>query len=383
MSIHLIWVVSFGTSNNSQLFFCSTDLDLTGRSELGGLIGYATDTEIHDSYSLGRITGISTGYKWDYSASGGYTGSYIDYSVTNYASQNVGGLVGQSKSTKITSSFFVGSVQYVEEEGASYESSGFNEYDGNYTETITGNYDPSGPGWVDPYYMYGGLVGNADNESNASSSFSNIDQLGSYTYSGTLDNYVEESGLRSQSTYTDAGWDFDKIWHISDGDYPILKWRQSSNNPPTDLNSTTVLAFSENQPVGTIVGEFNATDPEGGAVTYHFVNGENNNSLFTLDTNGVLKTATTFDYENNASSYTITIKAKDELNASIEGNFTVTLENVNEPSSGSVSISGTARVGETLSATDSLSDPDGMSGLTYQWFGMVSPSSQVAPSRME
>ena len=53
--------------------------------------------------------------------------------------------------------------------------------------------------------------------------------------------------------------------------------------------------------------------------------GENNNSLFTLQTNGTLKTATTFDYESNASTYTITVKAKDELNATLEGNFTVTL----------------------------------------------------------
>ena len=99
------------------------------------------------------------------------------------------------------------------------------------------------------------------------------------------------------------------------------------NKAPTDLNSTTVLAFSENQPVGTVIGEFNATDPEGGAITYHFVNGENNNSLFTLDTNGTLKTATTFDYETNASTYTITVLAKDELNATTEGNFTVHLTN--------------------------------------------------------
>jgi hypothetical protein len=54
------------------------------------------------------------------------------------------------------------------------------------------------------------------------------------------------------------------------------------------------------------------------------------NSLFNLDTNGTLKTATTFDYESNASIYTITVLAKDELNATTEGNFTVTLLNVVE-----------------------------------------------------
>jgi hypothetical protein len=54
------------------------------------------------------------------------------------------------------------------------------------------------------------------------------------------------------------------------------------------------------------------------------------NSLFNLDTNGTLKTATTFDYESNASIYTITVLAKDDLNATTEGNFTVTLLNVVE-----------------------------------------------------
>ena len=83
--------------------------------------------------------------------------------------------------------------------------------------------------------------------------------------------------------------------------------------------------------MGTVIGEFNATDPDGDAITYHFVNGDNNNSLFTLDTNGTLKTASTFDYESNASSYTITVQAKDELNATTEGNFTVRLLNKNEP----------------------------------------------------
>ena len=65
---------------------------------------------------------------------------------------------------------------------------------------------------------------------------------------------------------------------------------QYTNKPPTDLNSTSQLTIAENQPVGTVIGEFNATDSEGGAISYHFINGENNNSLFTLDTNGTLKT---------------------------------------------------------------------------------------------
>ena len=55
-----------------------------------------------------------------------------------------------------------------------------------------------------------------------------------------------------------------------------------------------------------------------------------NDGLFSLDQNGTLKSATTFDYENNASSYIITVLAKDELNGITEGNFTITLQNVVE-----------------------------------------------------
>ena len=105
--------------------------------------------------------------------------------------------------------------------------------------------------------------------------------------------------------------------------------------PPSDLNVTAPLTIAENQSIGTVVGEFNATDPDAGAsLTYHLVSGagDTDNSLFTLDTNGTLKTATTFDYESNASTYSIRVQAKDEFNATTEGNFTVTLTDAYEPS---------------------------------------------------
>ena len=99
------------------------------------------------------------------------------------------------------------------------------------------------------------------------------------------------------------------------------------NTSPSNLAAGS-LTITENQPIGTVVGEFNATDPDAGAtLTYHFANGvgDGNNSLFTLDANGTLKTAVVFDYETNASTYSIRVQAKDEFNASVEGNFTVTL----------------------------------------------------------
>ena len=78
------------------------------------------------------------------------------------------------------------------------------------------------------------------------------------------------------------------------------------------------------------MGGFNATDPEGGEITYSLVDEEYNNRLFTLDANGTLRTAVTFDYETNATTYLIRVQAMDELNATVEGNFTVQVTDVYE-----------------------------------------------------
>ena len=43
-----------------------------------------------------------------------------------------------------------------------------------------------------------------------------------------------------------------------------------TNKAPTDLNSTAPLTVAENQPVGAIVGEFNATDPDGHAIEFSY-----------------------------------------------------------------------------------------------------------------
>ena len=101
----------------------------------------------------------------------------------------------------------------------------------------------------------------------------------------------------------------------------------SLNQVPTGLTTLSDLSLLENQSIGTVVGEFNATDPDATSLTYSLVSGagDGNNSLFSLEANGTLKSAVTFDYEGNASSYSIRVEVKDDQNATLEGNFTVSL----------------------------------------------------------
>ena len=127
--------------------------------------------------------------------------------------------------------------------------------------------------------------------------------------------------------------------HASDGalhDEQTITVNLTNVNDAPDALFLSNFLVTENQSVGSLIGLFSASDEDGlsdlQSMNFQLVNGsgENNNSLFTLDTNGTLKNATVFDYESNASSYTISVQAKDELNAFIEGNFTVTLVNVVE-----------------------------------------------------
>ena len=103
-----------------------------------------------------------------------------------------------------------------------------------------------------------------------------------------------------------------------------------ANAPPADLNATAPLAIAENQPAGTIVGELNATDPDANAtLTFTLVDGSNANHLFTIDGNGTLRTAAVFDFETNAT-FTIRAKVRDQYNAHVKKNFSVTVTNVVE-----------------------------------------------------
>ena len=84
------------------------------------------------------------------------------------------------------------------------------------------------------------------------------------------------------------------------------------NAAPVNL-SLSNMQINENQAIGSTVGQFSATDPDGDTITFQLVNGvgDSENSLFSLETNGILKTAVVFDYENNATNYSIRVRASD------------------------------------------------------------------------
>ncbi|RXJ86179.1 GLUG motif-containing protein [Arcobacter sp. CECT 8985] len=208
------YVGLFGDTENSTIKNIGlTNVDITGRSYVGGLVGYNSssfngNSSISNSYASGSVSG-----------KGGY----------------VGGLVGKNDSyyngtTAISNSYASGSVSgkggYVGGLVGQNDSS----FDG--TSSISNSYASGSVSGEE--YSVGGLVG-ANSSFNGTSSISNsywdIDTTGQTSSDGggtgihsstaTVDAFTE-------STYT--GFDFTNTWYMIDGETrPFLRSEYSTN----------------------------------------------------------------------------------------------------------------------------------------------------------
>jgi len=146
--------------------------------------------------------------------------------------------------------------------------------------------------------------------------------------------YAQEQALGTSDQNPDSDGDgFSDTVEVAYGSNPASA-ASVANAPPYDLNATSPLTILENQSVGTIITEFNATDADiNASLSFSLVdgNGSSDNYLFGIDANGTLTSAVVFDYENNESNYSIRIRVADEHNASLEKTFTINLIDQNEP----------------------------------------------------
>jgi hypothetical protein len=92
------------------------------------------------------------------------------------------------------------------------------------------------------------------------------------------------------------------------------------------------LTVPINVTVGTSVHVFSNVDSEGGSIEYLLVSGEGdgNNSLFTLDASGNLKTAVVHDQKLKDSLLNIRIQAKDSRYNTAEKSFSVKVVNLSD-----------------------------------------------------
>jgi hypothetical protein len=197
------------------------NVDITGRVRVGGLVGLnSNNSSISNSYSTGNITGIDN--------VGGLVGyNFVDSIVSNcfstgnvIGSNCVGGLVGYNyDDSSVSNSYSTGNVS-----GSTYVG-GLTGC--SYLSSITNSYSS---GSVSGSSSFGGLVGY--NNMTVSNCFWDAETDGiAGTNSG--DNNFGATGkttleMKTQSTFTDAGWDFTSIWNINETNnngYPFLQWQ--------------------------------------------------------------------------------------------------------------------------------------------------------------
>ncbi|MDG1139150.1 MAG: hypothetical protein P8N49_06490, partial [Opitutales bacterium] len=128
----------------------------------------------------------------------------------------------------------------------------------------------------------------------------------------TVINVVEDfdqDGIEDSIDPDDDNDGFSDIFETQLGTDPLNPASIPNQSPASIALSS--LKFPENLPPLSVIGEFNASDPDKGATfKYQLTSGQgsNNNSLFRIDTHGSLLTATHFDFEANASSYAIRVQ---------------------------------------------------------------------------
>ncbi len=252
--------------------------DVEGDGYVGGLVGFNWDGTVSYSNATGTVTGVewlgglvgeNDGHVLNSHASGDTTGSWervgglvgsnignVSYSSSmghTDGDMHVGGLVGYNIG-HVTNSYAVGDTTGWGRVGGLVGSS---------EETISRSY---ATGNVSGSQYIGGFIG--ENSGIVSNSYaaggvsgSNIGGFAGRNFDGTVENSFYDSDttgqsdtgkgtpkttveMKTQTTFTDAGWDFDEIWHMVEGyTYPLLQWQPL---PDVDFFSIDLTVTTDN-----------------------------------------------------------------------------------------------------------------------------------------
>jgi len=205
---------------------------VTGNDNLGGLVGFNSGT-ISNCYSSGRVSGTGNVGGVVGSNFGTISNCYSAGSVTG-TGVYVGGLVGSNHSGgPITNCYSTGSV------GGNYYVGGLvgRNADARFGGGPITNCYSSGS--VAGNYSVGGLVGNKDSHGTCKSSFWDVNTSGWTTSAGGTAKTTAE--MKTQSTFTSAGWDFIEVWDIGENQtYPFLRTYLAG-----DINHDGVVDFRD------------------------------------------------------------------------------------------------------------------------------------------
>ncbi|WP_168118779.1 S-layer homology domain-containing protein [Paenibacillus sp. HB172176] len=296
----------FGDSSGAQFTNVKLeDIDVTGYSFSGGLVGKLTDSDTIDrSYASGKVQGMNL-------VGGLVGGSYGNSTVSeSYTAVDVkgtgayiGGLIGLNYAN-INNSYATGSVEGHDQAGGLVGLFAIGTINTSYAiGAVTGG-DPSG-----------GLVGKVMSNGVVANSYYDASTTGqSDTDKGTGRTTAE---MWQQSTY--SGWDFTNVWTIEEGtDYPALI---HNNQTSPAVNSVSVTPETTNVVQGGTRQLTASVDAVGGAATTVTWSSSDTNDKVTVDESGLVTVAA----DAAAGDYTITATSIFDGTKSDAATLTVTL----------------------------------------------------------
>ncbi len=235
------------------------NVNITAYTNVGGLVGYNTNSStISNCYSTGSVSAYSqvgglVGYNKSTVSNCYSTGSVSGSSGTSI----VGGLVGNNYQSTINNSYSTGSVS---------GSSIVGGLVGTHSESTLSNCYSTGS--VSGSSIVGGLVGG--NYSTVTNSFWDIETSNQNTSAGGTGKTTAE--MKTQSTFTDAGWDFTGDWHLDNSTvepdnngYPSLAWQGLAHLIRPSVNTQQVTGIATT----TATGNGNITELGNSTLTQH------------------------------------------------------------------------------------------------------------------
>ncbi len=213
-----------GTESGAHISNSFVIGNIGGGDYVGGLVGRNYGA-IETSFTEGHVNGNAY--------VGGLVGENQAAVVYSYAEPDVlgvgswvGGLIGQNNGGTVSDSYARGN--------ATTDGTRVGGLVGRNVGSITNTYSTGVPTGDD---SVGGLVGLNDGDP-VTTSFWDVDTSGTTVSDGGTGLSTEE--MQTESTFTGAGWDFENIWWMIEGEtYPLFWWQTVTEPPSIELFSPT------------------------------------------------------------------------------------------------------------------------------------------------
>ena len=376
--------------------------DITGASNTAGLAGENYGT-ITNSYYNGSVTGTSQVGGLVGQNGGDITASYSTGSVTATGS-DIGGLVGNHNLKTINKSYSTSSVNGGDNAGGLVGFANDNIENSFATGAVSGSSQVGGlvgnldsgiitnsfsTGTVSGSTNIGGFVGLKSGFGAAQNSFWDTDESGTTTAvgAGSTSGITGKttSQMKTESTYTGASWDFTDVWELVSGvnnGYPIQQELNPNGESANTIPAASNLVINNRTNAGNL--------PELGdqlVVTYDYSDTDNDPESGTIfqwyradDASGTNATQIA-----GATDSTYTVASADldkflrvdvtpndgtDVGTLVSSSYSEVAASNQPPSAGTVTITGTPGIGDTLTADYTYSDPESdlESGTTFQWY---------------